>query len=216
MTNNKQIIIDGVDVSECIFYQANFEEDFDVKIKHFCSNCHNSCESANNNNCYFKQLERKKQDEQSLLNVIASLQHQKNKFEAYYNGLGQDFDELKIENEKLQQECEELKFQLTSLGYADTICALEIDLQHKTQECEKLKLDLIEAKAHGDYLNNLALSETLNLVSKQLNQLKAENKRLKKKLKQIEKYCEEQNLKADYTACEILEIIDEENNENNS
>ena len=42
-----KIIIDGVDVSECLFYQSNFEEDYDVKIKHFCSNWHNSCESAN-------------------------------------------------------------------------------------------------------------------------------------------------------------------------
>ncbi len=59
---NKQIIIDGVDVSECLFYQSNFEEDYDVKIKHFCSNWHNSCESANNSNCYFKQLARKTQE----------------------------------------------------------------------------------------------------------------------------------------------------------
>lgn len=59
MTNKGQIIIDGVDVSECLFYQSNFEEDYDVKIKHFCSNWHNSCESANNSNCYFKQLARK-------------------------------------------------------------------------------------------------------------------------------------------------------------
>lgn len=56
---DKEIIIDGVDVSECLFYQTNFEEDYDVKIKHFCSNWHNSCESANNSNCYFKQLARK-------------------------------------------------------------------------------------------------------------------------------------------------------------
>ena len=53
-------------------------------------------------------------------------------------------------------------------------------LKAKEQECEKLKLDLIEAKAHGDYLNNLALSETLNLASEQLDQLKAENEILEK------------------------------------
>lgn len=52
--------------------------------------------------------------------------------------------------------------------------------QRKEQECEKLKLDLIEAKAHKDYLNNLALSETLNLVSEKLDQLKAENEILEK------------------------------------
>ena len=55
---------------------------------------------------------------------------------------------------------------------------LEEKLLRKEQECEELKEDLIEAKAHGDYLNNLALSETLNLVSEQFDQLKAENEEL--------------------------------------
>ena len=64
--HKEQIIINGVDVSECLFYQSNFEEDYDVKIKHFCSNWHNSCESANNSNCYFKQLARKTQECEEL------------------------------------------------------------------------------------------------------------------------------------------------------
>lgn len=62
----EQIIIDGVDVSGCLFYQSNFEEDYDVRIKHFCSNWHNSCESSNNSNCYFKQLARKTQECEQL------------------------------------------------------------------------------------------------------------------------------------------------------
>ena len=55
-------------------------------------------------------------------------------------------------------------------------------LKHKEQECEELKLDLIEAKAHGDYLNNLALSKTLDTVSEQLDKLKKENNSLKRQL----------------------------------
>lgn len=66
MTDKEQIMIDGCNVSECLFYQSNFEEDYDVKIKHFCSNWHNSCESANNSNCYFKQLARKTQECEEL------------------------------------------------------------------------------------------------------------------------------------------------------
>ena len=62
-------------------------------------------------------------------------------------------------------------------------------IQAKEQECERLKLDLIEAKAHSDYLNNLALSETLNLVSEQLDQLKAENETLKQTLEEIREIC---------------------------
>ena len=81
MTDKEQIIIDGVDVSGCLFYQSNFEEDYDVKIKHFCSNWHNSCESANNSNCYFKQLARKTQECEELK---AYAQRQENQREEYY------------------------------------------------------------------------------------------------------------------------------------
>ena len=66
MTDKEQIIIDGVDVSGCLFYQSNFEEDYDVRIKHFCSNWHNCCKSSNNQNCYFKQLARKTQECEEL------------------------------------------------------------------------------------------------------------------------------------------------------
>lgn len=65
-TDKEQIMIDGVDISGCLFYQSNFEEDYDVRIKHFCSNWHNSCESSNNSNCYFKQLARKTQECEEL------------------------------------------------------------------------------------------------------------------------------------------------------
>ena len=67
---DNEIIIHSVDVSECLFYQSNFEEDYDVKIKHFCSNWHNSCESVNNSNCYFKQLARKTQECEKLKSQV--------------------------------------------------------------------------------------------------------------------------------------------------
>ena len=78
---DNQIIIDGVDVSECLFYQSNFEEDYDVKIKHFCSNWHNSCESVNNSNCYFKQLARKTQECEELKKQLM----QKSEVDMFFN-----------------------------------------------------------------------------------------------------------------------------------
>lgn len=71
---DKEIVIDGVDVSGCLFYQSNFEEDYDIKIKHFCSNWHNSCESSNNSNCYFKQLKRKEQECDELKEELARIE----------------------------------------------------------------------------------------------------------------------------------------------
>lgn len=47
----------------------------------------------------------------------------------------------------------------------------------------------------------------LNQDIEDIKQLKAENERLKQTLQEIREYCEEQNLKADYTACEILDLI---------
>lgn len=81
MSKEEQIIIDGVDVSGCLFYQSNFEEDYDVRIKHFCSNWHNCCKSSNNQNCYFKQLARKTQECEELK---AYAQRQENQREEYY------------------------------------------------------------------------------------------------------------------------------------
>ena len=100
MTDKEQIIIDGVDVSGCLFYQSNFEEDYDVRIKHFCSNWHNCCKSSNNQNCYFKQLARKTQEYERLKEDYKELEQR-------HNGAFQDF-------ERLKQECEELKENLNN------------------------------------------------------------------------------------------------------
>ena len=85
MTDKEPIIIDGVDVSECLFYQSNFEEDYDVKIKHFCSNWHNSCESANNSNCYFKQLARKTAECENLKEENEELKAQRDTYVSLMN-----------------------------------------------------------------------------------------------------------------------------------
>lgn len=73
MTDKEKIVINRVDVSGCLFYQSNFEEDYDVKIKHFCSNWHNSCESINNSNCYYKQLACKTQECEELKDKVEQL-----------------------------------------------------------------------------------------------------------------------------------------------
>ena len=116
MTDKEQIIIDGCNVSECLFYQSNFEEDYDVKIKHFCSNWHNSCESANNSNCYFKQLARKtrefeqleekyealKLENQEGYEIVAELKHE-------YEGLKKQLEtaeEWRIKAESLNEKLE--------------------------------------------------------------------------------------------------------------
>ena len=92
------------------------------------------------------------------------------------------------------------------------IVELNKTIQAKEQECEELKLGLIETKAHGDYLNNLALSETLNLVSEQLEAYKMEaeeGKEINAELK-----AENDELKEEID--DLKEIIQRHDNDNNA
>ena len=116
-------MIDGVDVSECIFYQANFEEDFDVKIKHFCSNWHNSCESVNNSSCNYKQLKRKEQECEELKGRLKYIREE-NKYlkesatdeqidfvalNNHIKALEFQLDQLKASKEQTEQKLESIK-----------------------------------------------------------------------------------------------------------
>lgn len=89
------------------------------------------------------------------------------------------------------RECEEWRLQATSLSYADEICALEIDLSHKIQECEELKkandtLTLTRNKLIGDLCiteeNLKDYIEHYNKQCNELDQLKAENEKLKNEI----------------------------------
>lgn len=79
---------------------------------------------------------------------------------------------LQEQLDKLKAKCERLELQLTSLSYADTICALEIDLKHKTQECEQAeqKLKRIRqilkngVKIHDDIIVNKSILQIIDEV----------------------------------------------------
>ena len=124
-----------------------------------------------------------------------------------------------------EQECEELKSQLTSLGYADAICALEIDLEHKTQECEELKKQLTDFM-NGEYCANgckkmqTQYKEYHTKLIEQLDQLKVAKEQAEQKLKQIEKLCIKNSTKSSFCngienkdmqklAIRILQIVSE-------
>lgn len=66
----KEIIIDGIDVSECDYFEKQhiegmFEsDDCNVCIDNFCALCWKECEK--HNGCYFKQLQRLKKENEEL------------------------------------------------------------------------------------------------------------------------------------------------------
>lgn len=90
---DKEIIIDGVDVSKCCW--CDFEPDTDP----YCRiNDGEDLGCEDNSNCYFKQLARKTQECEELK---AYAQRQENQRETYYK-----------EFLKLSRECEKLKSQV--------------------------------------------------------------------------------------------------------
>lgn len=60
MTDKKEIIIDGIDISECEFL---WKEELPKKV---CNNGNLDCNCNSNPNCYFKQLKRKEQECKNL------------------------------------------------------------------------------------------------------------------------------------------------------
>jgi hypothetical protein len=137
---DKQIIIDGVDVSECgciiqDYQRANNIEGRYEHIKNVCELGERSAEYYNlfckdNSNCYYKQLKRKEQEceelkkqrqaDKGLITSTGKINHQ----------LLQEYDELKTENDECIKDNEYLK----------TI------IKDFTQEVVKLKQTLTEIK----------------------------------------------------------------------
>ena len=144
MTNEEQIIIDDIDVSGCLFYQSNFEEDYDVRIKHFCSNWHNSCESSNNSNCYFKQLARKTQECEKLKEKLRDIELKNTTLQNRYQQLNGSITEC----DRYRKALEEIETEATSLkhfnfGYD------ELGVGDEVIEYANIILDIIN-KAKGE------------------------------------------------------------------
>lgn len=100
MADKEQIIIDGVDVSGCAYF------DYENEGTRECDAYSNECEA---NNCYFKQLKRKEQECKKLNNKIIDMNSIIE--DAAINLGNKDFTlyDLPFEIKKLSQECENLK-----------------------------------------------------------------------------------------------------------
>ena len=66
---DKQIIIDGVDVSGCSYYQHNMC----TATKDDYGDCSLCCQDYDMNDCYYKQLKRKEQECEKLKEAIDGL-----------------------------------------------------------------------------------------------------------------------------------------------
>lgn len=104
--------------------------------------------------------------------------------------------------QRLQAEYDDLQLSYAGCKTANTgLQELNEKLQ---QENERLKARL--RPLEDSYFKGLSSIEIAELAKKSIR-ITAENRKLEYALQEIREYCEEQNLKADYTACEILDKI---------
>lgn len=96
----KQIIIDGVDVSECEYYNKDDKTCREVNGNYDTDICEfDKCE---NSNCYYKQLKSKEQECEELKKIINEAKNSK-------LDLKRQNEELQKENERLREEREKAK-----------------------------------------------------------------------------------------------------------
>lgn len=109
---DKQIIIDGVDVSECEYYNKDDKTCREVNGNYDTDICEfDKCE---NSNCYYKQLQREKQKNNRLDKRLTS----------FMNGDGcslkQQLDQLKAEKEEFKQTLIEIQQDLEFATYCES------------------------------------------------------------------------------------------------
>ena len=129
---DKQIIIDGVDVSGCEFYNNVIGEDAYCNIdeEHLCT-----CISYDN--CYYKQLQAKEQECKKLKEYFETAKEASNCNLKALGEMTEWADKLDEENDQLKAENEELKnFHINLVGVKE--CEIK--------ELLKLKATLTEIK----------------------------------------------------------------------
>jgi predicted RNase H-like nuclease (RuvC/YqgF family) len=161
---DKQIIIDGVDVIGCEFFDSGNCVECDMRV-HFYGDI--PCDDECNRNCYYKQLKRKEQEVDVLK---AENELLKQAFEDSDNDcfrLEKENDELKRQLKAKEQECEELTNQVDYLRreYKEIKWTNEaISRQCQNINCkdlQKLKQTLAEIKEIAEQIENYDLYVTV-------------------------------------------------------
>ena len=105
---DKQIIIDGVNVSGCKHYKNR------TCIADYCLTDmpfgEAKCEL--NPNCYYKQLQREKQNSQEARDVAIKEFNRAEELKTLLKRKEQECEELKVENKKLKEELLDLKLKI--------------------------------------------------------------------------------------------------------
>ena len=132
---DKEIIIDGVDVSECEYYQYNMC----TATKDNYGDCSYYCKDYDMKDCYFKQLTRKTQECEELKNIINDAKNSGLDLksfllsEAIQKEYEEKIDKLKAEKEQAEQKLEKIR-QICSCSKGQMNC----EQCPMCDECEEL------------------------------------------------------------------------------
>ena len=140
---DKQIIIDGIDVSGCV----NFRPDTDTSETSYinaCSiglwqrwysnlepSCIISCNCKDNPNCYYKQLKRKEQECEELNNIINEAKNSKLDLNSFF-AIEATVGEYQLELDQLNEDRIEALKQLEFVRTLNTVQEAEIRKLSKT------------------------------------------------------------------------------------
>lgn len=160
MTDEEQIMINGIDVGECKFFN-------NITENHYCFGI--PCKDRPN--CYFKQLARKTQECEKLTNKNNSLTAELNQIKLLLEGKNTQYN-VKVE------ECEELKRKLSN---QEQLYQNEIEIYNES--CLQLRQENDDL-----YLERLALNTANSGINSLLEIKEQENDRYREALEEIEEY----------------------------
>ena len=145
---DKQIIIDGINVSGCCQYMPRYMEDYDIDTLDYCNRYFKPCKDVDVKYCYYKQLKHKEQE-------CEALQMSDN-----------EAREIVAE---LKAECKELKEKVKELNQGWIDCDKERNLQEANSEfrqrvINRYKQTLTEIKEIAEENIRISESEGLNGV----------------------------------------------------
>ena len=160
---DKQIIIDGVDVSGCAGYYfspTKFHSCQDIQqVNNLGYEQDTLCEQ--NPNCYYKQLKRKEQECERLKEEVSLLKESNSKLQQIedVNSLEkcylQQLDQLKAENEKLKKQVCGLRPELKSI-IDKTCCKYNIEAKYYHEKIVEIINNLDELKQTLTEIKNIA------------------------------------------------------------
>ena len=164
---DKQIIIDGVDVSGCYCYVSTSKE---YSCGLTCSKFHyRFCKE--NPNCYYKQLKRKEKSEEKLVKQIQTICDFINNRPETFKGVNGSVDKIITDyTERKEQECEDFKQKLLDKTYAYSV--MERSRRNSLQQLDQLEEENKSLKKQLQFEFDETLLQYSNTIEDLQKQLK--------------------------------------------